>query len=165
MGRATIGYRLSEEVFMTRKWGLVKEFRDFISRGNVMDLAVGIIIGTAFTAIVNSLVKDIIMPFIGWILGGVSFTDLRLVIRKATLDTAEVALTYGNFLQKLVDFLIIALVVFLIVRTINQFRTLVEKKKVEEAPAPAVPATPEPPAIPADTVLLTEIRDLLKKKN
>lgn len=145
---------------MAKKSGFLYEFKQFISRGNVMDLAVGIIIGTAFTAIVNSLVKDILMPFIGLILGGVSFTDLKVVIAAATADTAEVALTYGNFIQKIIDFLIIALVVFIIVKMINKLREKGEAlKKEEEAVKPA-----PKPVIPADVALLTEIRDLLKKQ-
>jgi large conductance mechanosensitive channel len=149
-----------EEKRMANKKGFLNEFKQFISRGNVMDLAVGIIIGTAFTAIVNSLVKDIIMPFIGWILGGTSFTDLKVVISAATADTAEVALTYGNFIQRIIDFLIIAFVVFMIVKAINKLREKGEAlKKAEEAAVPA-----PKPVIPADVVLLTEIRDLLKKQ-
>ncbi|AEV30476.1 large conductance mechanosensitive channel protein [Sphaerochaeta pleomorpha str. Grapes] len=145
---------------MAKKSGFLNEFKQFISRGNVMDLAVGIIIGTAFTAIVNSLVKDIIMPFVGLILGGVSFTDLKVVITAATADTAEVALTYGNFIQRIIDFLIIALVVFMIVKMINKLREKGEaQKKAEEAAKPA-----PKPVVPADVVLLTEIRDLLKKQ-
>ncbi len=85
------------------------------SRGNVMDMAVGIIIGTAFTAIVSSLVKDILMPFISLIIGGINFTDLKIVIAQATANTAEVAITYGIFIQKVIDFLIIAFVVFMMV--------------------------------------------------
>ena len=147
---------------MAKKSGFIQEFKAFISRGSVMDLAVGIIIGTAFTAIVNSLVKDIIMPIVGWVLGGVNFVDLRIVIRKTTLESAELALTYGNFIQKVIDFLIIAFVVFMIVRTLNKLRALREKAAAEEA-AKAAPAPAPVPVVPADVVLLTEIRDLLKK--
>ena len=147
---------------MAKKSGFIQEFKAFISRGSVMDLAVGIIIGTAFTAIMNSLVKDIIMPIVGWVLGGVNFVDLRIVIRKATLESAELALTYGNFIQKVIDFLIIAFVVFMIVRTLNKLRALREKAAAEEA-AKAAPAPAPVPVVPADVVLLTEIRDLLKK--
>ncbi|MPN11424.1 Large-conductance mechanosensitive channel [bioreactor metagenome] len=149
---------------MAKKTGIIQEFKTFISRGSVLDLAVGIIIGTAFTAIVNSLVKDIIMPFVGWVLGGVNFTDLRIVIRKATLDSAELALTYGNFIQKIVDFLIIAFVVFMIVRTFNKFKELRDKTEADKAKAEAAAKPAPAPVVPADVVLLTEIRDLLKKK-
>lgn len=143
---------------MAKKNSLFEEFKAFISRGSVMDMAVGIIIGTAFTAIVTSLVNDILMPFIGLIIGGINFTDLKIIISAATADTAEVAITYGRFIQKVIDFLIIAFVVFMMVRTLNMIHT--KLKKTEEEPV--VAAEPAPPA--EDIVLLTEIRDLLKKK-
>lgn len=143
---------------MAKERKILEEFKTFITRGNVMDMAVGIIVGTAFTAIVNSMVKDILMPFIGLIIGGISFVDLKLVITAATESTAEVAINYGMFIQKIIDFLIIALVVFLIVRTINTMRIKMEARKVAEA-APEVEAEP---VIPEDVKLLTEIRDLLK---
>ncbi len=122
---------------------MIKEFRDFIMRGNVMDLAVAVIIGGAFTAIVNSLVADIIMPIIGVILGGVDFTSLAITIGSATI-------TYGNFIQAVINFLLIALVLFLIIRAMNRM----SRKKVE-APAP-------PPGPTVEEKLLTEIRDLLR---
>lgn len=123
---------------------MLKEFRDFVSRGNVMDLAVAVIIGAAFTAIITSLVDDILMPLIGILLGGIDFTSLTITIGSAVI-------AYGNFIQAIINFIIIAFVVFLIVKTINKFQ------KQQEA-APAVP--PEP----SDEVkLLSEIRDLLKK--
>lgn len=143
---------------MAKKLKIVEEFKTFISRGNVLDLAVGIIIGTAFTAIVNSIVKDIFMPFVGWILGGVNFAELRVIIRQAGTDSGELAITYGNFLQKVIEFFVIAVVVFFVVRTFNAFRDLHDKSKAEaEAEAPAEPKISE------DIQLLTEIRDLLKK--
>lgn len=123
---------------------MIKEFRDFISRGNVMDLAVAVIIGAAFTAIVTSLVDDIIMPIIGVLMGGVDFTGLAVQIGEATIS-------YGNFIQAIINFLIIAFVIFMMVRSINKM----QKPAVEEAPAP-----PEPSA---EEKLLAEIRDLLKK--
>jgi large conductance mechanosensitive channel len=129
-----------------------------------MDLAVGIIIGTAFTAIVKSLVNDIIMPLIGAIIGGVNFTHLRIIIRKATVERPELALTYGNFLQNVIDFLIIAFVVFMIVRTFNSLREKLEKAKKQEEAAAAAAVPVAEPVVPADIVLLTEIRDLLQKK-
>lgn len=132
--------------------GLLHEFKVFISRGNVIDLAVGVIIGSAFTAIVNSLVNDIVMPVIGVIIGGINFEDLKWVITPASGDVAECAIRYGTFLQNIVNFLLIALVVFTMVKLIN----LTHRKKAEEAPA-------APPAPPEDVVLLREIRDLLKK--
>jgi large conductance mechanosensitive channel len=123
---------------------MLKEFREFISHGNVIDLAVGVIIGAAFTAIVNSLVKDIIMPLIGLLLGGLDFSGLAI-----TVGGANVA--YGLFLQAILSFILIAFVVFLVVKGYNSLRR----------PAPEVPAAPAEP--PDDIRLLTEIRDLLKK--
>lgn len=143
---------------MAKKMKIVEEFKTFISRGNVLDLAVGIIIGTAFTAIVNSIVKDIFMPFVGWIMGGINFAELRIVIRQAGADSGELALTYGNFLQKVIEFFVIAVVVFFVVRTFNAFKSLNDKTTVE-AEEPEVVE----PTVSEDILLLTEIRDLLKK--
>jgi large conductance mechanosensitive channel len=145
---------------MSNKRSFIDEFKKFISRGNVMDLAVGIIIGTAFTAIVKSLVNDIIMPIVGLILGGINFTKLHIVLRKETLSHPALTLTYGTFIQAVIDFLLIALVVFIIVRSFNKFR---ERKERAEKAAETPPPTAKP-VVPADIVLLTEIRDLLKKK-
>lgn len=145
---------------MAGKSKLLAEFKKFITRGNVLDMAVGIIVGTAFTAIVNSLVKDMLMPFIGFILGGVSFVDLKIVIKAATEGTAEVAILYGNFIQKIIDFLIIALTVFFMVKGINTFKDKLEDLKKEEA---VQQEAAKPAPIPQDIVLLTEIRDLLKQ--
>ncbi|MDD2297069.1 MAG: large-conductance mechanosensitive channel protein MscL [Sphaerochaetaceae bacterium] len=142
---------------MAKKSSFIAEFKKFISRGNVMDLAVGIIIGTAFTAIVKSLVNDIIMPIVGLVLGGVNFTHLQATLRKAVGEKAPLTLTYGMFIQEVINFFIIAFVVFIIVRSFNKFR---EKKEKVEVPAPKAK-----PVVPADIVLLTEIRDLLKKKD
>lgn len=128
----------------------INEFREFISRGNVVDLAVGVIIGSSFTAIVNSLVNDIFMPFIGMILGKIDFTGLKYVITPASEGVEEAAIYYGNFIQNAVNFLIVAFVLFLTVKAMNKFN-----RKKEEAPA-------EPAAPAEDVVLLTEIRDLLK---
>ena len=127
------------------------EFKTFAMKGTMVDMAVGIIIGGAFGKIVSSLVADIIMPPIGVLLGGVNFTDLALTIKKATDTTAAVTWNYGNFIQVAIDFLIIALAVFLLVKAINSM-----KKKEEAAPA-------APPAPTKDQELLSEIRDLLKK--
>jgi large conductance mechanosensitive channel len=126
---------------------MLKEFREFISRGNVIDLATAVIIGAAFTAIVNSLVNDIIMPIIGMLLKGLDFTTLAL-------NVGDASLTYGNFIQALINFLIIAFVVFLLVRTVNKLQKSLSKEKEEEPPAPAEPG--------AEEKLLMEIRDLLK---
>lgn len=146
---------------MAEKKKFIEEFKTFISRGNVMDLAVGLIIGTAFTAIVRSLVNDIIMPFIGMILGGVNFSNLKIVIREATMDRPELAMTYGNFIQAIIDFLLIACVVLIIVRSINSFR---EKREREAKAQAAAAAPPAEPVIPPEVTLLTEIRDLLKER-
>ena len=136
-----------------------EEFKVFISRGNVVDLAVGMIVGSAFTAIVNSLVKDVVMPCVSIIIGGISFADLKYVITPAEGDVAECAILYGNFIQQIVNFLIIALVVFSMVKIINTMRAKMEKK--EEEPAVEEPA-PEPE--PSEEILLLrEIRDSLKK--
>ena len=136
--------------------GLVQEFKAFISRGNVIDMAVGVIIGSAFTAIVNSLVKDVVMPTISVITGGVDFTDWKYVITPGTEEVAECAILYGQFIQNIINFLLIAIVVFAMVKIINSLK---RKKKEEEEPA----TPPAPPAPPEDVVLLREIRDLLKK--
>ena len=124
---------------------MLKEFKEFISRGNVMDMAVGIIIGGAFTAIVNSLVDSILMPVIGAISGGVNIKNLSVVVGDATIG-------YGAFLQAVIDFLLVAIVLFAIIKALNKAKSMVVK---EEEPAPEAPAE--------DIVLLTEIRDLLKK--
>ena len=121
----------------------VEEFKEFISKGNVLDLAVGVVIGGAFTAIVNSLVNDVIMPLVGIVLGGVDFSGLSLQI-------GEASLAYGNFIQAVINFLLVALVLFSIIKAANKF-----KKQVEEAPAE-----------PSDEVkLLTSIEEELKKLN
>jgi large conductance mechanosensitive channel len=130
---------------------LLDEFKAFAMKGNVVDMAVGIIIGAAFGKIVSSLVSDIIMPPLGLLIGGVNFTDLKLDIN---LNPAkEVWWNYGNFLQVCFDFLIVALAVFVVIKAINA-----AKRKQEEAPAP-----PAPPAPTKEETLLSEIRDLLKK--
>lgn len=141
-----------------------KEFKTFIFRGNVMDLAIGVVIATAFTVIVNSLVKDIIMPCVGMFTAGVDFASLKVVLKAGVLDTAgkvvtpEVAIGYGVFINTIIQFVIIALVVFLVVKMINKARASMDarlKKTVEEEPAAA---------IPADVALLSEIRDLLQNQ-
>ncbi len=138
---------------MNEKTGFFAEFKKFISRGSVVDLAVGVVVGSAFTAIVTSLVNDIIMPLIGWIFGGIDFTDLKYVITPATEEAAEAAIRYGNFIQNIVNFLLVSLVIFTVIRAINRFH-----KKQEDTPAP-------PPAPAEDVVLLREIRDLIKKED
>lgn len=137
-----------------KKSKFISEFKEFISRGNVVDLAVGVIIGSAFTAIVNSLVNQIIMPVIGYIIGGINFSDFKLPLEEAKGDTPEVAVYFGSFIQQIVNFLIIAFVVFMMVKLIN-----VLKRKKEEA----VEEIKEEKAS-KEEILLTEIRDLLKKQ-
>lgn len=137
---------------------MLKEFKEFALKGNVMDLAIGIIIGAAFGKIVTSLVNDLIMPVLGFLTAGIDFTDLKIVLSGAEMDAAgevikpEVALMYGNFIQTAVDFVIIAFSIFIVIRMINKM-----KRQKEAEPAP------ESPAGPTEAELLTEIRDLLKK--
>lgn len=133
----------------------LKEFKEFINRGSVMDLAVGIIIGGAFTSIVNSLVNDVVMPVVSMIIGGFDFTGLKLVIPAYIEGIEPATINYGNFLQATVNFLIIALVIFFMVRTLNNM-----KKK--SAPAP-VEDKAAAKAEDSQTEVLKEIRDLLKK--
>lgn len=125
---------------------MIKEFKKFIARGNVMDLAVGVIIGGAFGKIVTSIVDDILMPIIGVIIGGIDFTGLSIKI-------GEAQITYGNFIQNVIDFLIVAFCIFILIKIVNKI-THKEEEKKEEAPAK-----------PDDVLLLEEIRDLLKEKN
>lgn len=133
--------------------GMVSEFKEFISRGNVLDLAVGVVIGAAFGKIVTALVNGIVMPIVGVALGGVSVSDWKVVLKPATVDAAgakvaEAAVQYGLVIQTLIDFLIIALVVFLVLKAYNRLR---------KPPVEVVVAAPE------DVLLLREIRDLLKR--
>lgn len=144
---------------------MLKEFQEFALKGNVLDMAVGIIIGAAFTAIVSSLVEDVIMPPIGVILGGVDFSDYFLQLTKRdtlypTLQAAREAgaavLAFGSFVNAVIKFLIVAFAVFMLVKQFNNLKRMLEK---QEAQKPAAPAAP-----PADVLLLTEIRDLLKAR-
>lgn len=135
--------------------GVLQEFKKFAMRGNVVDMAVGIIIGGAFGKIVSSLVADVLMPPIGLLLGNTSFNELSITLKKATDEAAAVTLNYGNFVQTVVDFIIMAFAVFILIKLMNSL-----KKKEEEAPA----APPAPPAPSTEEVLLTEIRDILKEK-
>ena len=148
--------------------GLLQEFKTFALKGNVMDMAVGVIIGGAFGKIVTSLVNDVIMPPIGYLTGGVDFKDLKWVIQEAAEATetsaavAEVALKYGAFLQQVFDFLIIAISVFAMIKIANKLTSLRKKEEeVVEEPAPAPAPEPEPTK---EEVLLAEIRDLLKER-
>ncbi len=133
--------------------GMIKEFQEFAVKGNVVDMAVGIIIGGAFGTIVKSLVSDIIMPPIGLLLGNVDFSQIVITLRQATADSEAVTMNIGAFINNVISFLIVAWAVFLIVKAMNSL-----KKKEEEAPA-------APPAPPKSEVLLEEIRDALKARN
>lgn len=133
---------------------ILKEFQTFISRGNVLDMAVGVIIGGAFTAIVNSLVNDILMPFIGIIMAGINLKALSVTLPWHIGDNPPVTILFGSFFQAIITFLLTAVCVFLIVKIMNTIKSKLEKKKEE---APAAPPAPDP-----QLVLLTEIRDLLK---
>lgn len=132
--------------------GMMSEFKNFAMRGNVVDMAVGIIIGGAFGKIVSSFVADVIMPPIGLMIGGVDFSELAITLQEASGDVAAVTMNYGNFLQTLIDFVIIAFAIFMAVKAMNNL-----KKKEEEKPA-------APPAPSKEEVLLGEIRDLLKDR-
>jgi large conductance mechanosensitive channel len=133
--------------------GMIKEFKDFAMRGNVVDMAVGIIIGAAFGKIVSSFVGDVLMPPIGVLLGGVDFSSLAFTLKAAVGETPAVMVSYGKFIQTVIDFLIIAFAVFMAIKAMNSM-----KKKEEAAPA----APPEPSD---EVVLLGEIRDLMKERN
>ena len=132
--------------------GMMSEFKDFAMRGNVVDMAVGIVIGGAFGKIVSSFVADVLMPPIGLLLGGVDFSDLAIKLQDAVGEAAPVMINYGKFIQTVVDFVIIAFAIFMVVKAMNSM------KKPEEAPAPAPDPGPS-----AEETLLGEIRDLLKK--
>ena len=145
---------------------LFQEFKEFIMRGNVLDMAIGVIIATAFGKITTSLVNDVFMPFIGWITGARDMTALNVVVREAVLNDAGevvkegITLGFGTFVGTIIDFILVALVVFAIVKAFNKAHALSEKRKKAEAAA-----EPEPEAVPEPTkeeLLLTEIRDLLK---
>jgi len=132
--------------------GMMKEFKEFAVKGNVVDMAIGIIIGSAFGKIVSSLVGDVVMPPIGVLLGGVDFSDLAFTLKQASGDMPAVVIAYGKFIQTTIDFTIIAFAIFLVVKAINSL------KRKEEA------TQQEPPAPSPEQVLLTEIRDLLKQR-
>lgn len=131
---------------------MLKEFKEFAIKGNVIDLAVGVIIGGAFGKIVSSLVNDILMPVFGFVLSGINISDLKFVIKPASGDIPEVAVLYGSFIQTIVDFLIISFSIFMFIK----FLSLGKKKEKEEPPAPAEPTE--------EVKLLEEIRDLLKER-
>ncbi len=159
---------------MAKKNNIIKEFRDFINRGNVIDMAVGVIIGSTFTAIVNSFVKDIINPIIGIFTGGLDFSSLVVVLRKATEEKPALTLNYGAFLSAVINFLIVAFVVFNFVKIINftkakAAKIVEDKKKAEEEAKKAEEEAKKAaeaalPKEPTEAELLKEIRDLLKAK-
>ena len=142
-------------IFFNIMGKFIEEFKAFAVKGNAVDMAVGVIIGGAFGKIVSSIVDDIIMPPIGYLIGGVNFSDLKVVLPAIIEGQESATINYGNFIQTLIDFIIIAFCVFMLVKGINKL-----KKKEEEKPAAPAPA-PEPSA---EEKLLTEIRDLLKNK-
>ncbi|MGV3483081.1 MAG: large-conductance mechanosensitive channel protein MscL [Planctomycetaceae bacterium] len=131
---------------------LLKEFRDFAMRGNVIDLAVGVIIGAAFGMLVKSLVDDILMPPIGYLTGGIDFSDKAYVLKEATDDTKAVAITYGKFINAVIAFLIQASAIFVVIKIMNSLTRRFQAEKIAE-----------PAAKPADVVVLEEIRDLLAR--
>lgn len=133
--------------------GLLQEFKEFAMKGNMIDMAVGIVIGAAFGKIVSSLVDAIVMPALGWVVGGVDFSSLAATLGTSAATGEPVTIGYGRFVQSLVDFLIIAAAIFMALKAIN---------KLKKPPAPAAAAAPPPP--PREEVLLTEIRDLLKQR-
>jgi large conductance mechanosensitive channel len=133
--------------------GILSEFKEFAIKGNVVDMAVGIIVGAAFGKIISSFVKDIVMPPIGVMLGGVNFSDLSVVIQEAAGDIPAVAIKYGLFTQTIIDFLIISMAIFIAVKVMNNMKKT-EEESPEEEPTPS-----------NEEVLLTEIRDLLKSKS
>ena len=140
--------------------GFIGEFKEFIARGNVMDMAVGVIIGGAFGKISTSLVNDVIMPFVSMLTGGVDFSAWKIVLKQAVIENGEeiaaaVTVNYGAFLATILDFLIVAFAIFCVIKAINKMH----RKKEEPAPEPAPEPEPEPSA---EEKLLTEIRDLLK---
>ena len=154
---------------MEEKKGMIQEFKEFIMRGNVLDMAVGVIIAGAFGKITASLVNDILMPFISLIFGTRDMTALNIIVREAVLDgegnvvKEAIVLGFGTIVATIIDFILIALVIFLIVKSFNKARAKAEAKKAaEEAAAAAAAAAEEAPAGPTQEELLAEIRDLLK---
>ena len=151
-----------------KKTGFMAEFKKFIMRGNVLDMAIGMVVGSAFTAIVQSVVKDIIIPVVGLLIGKIDFTELRVILIPATETAGEVAIRYGALIQNILQFLITAFVLFVIIRSINKFKEKREseaKAKAEaEAKAKAEEEAKKPVPVPEDIALLREIRDALQNK-
>lgn len=135
------------------------EFKEFISRGNVIDMAIGVVVGAAFKSIIDSLVNDVIMPVVGWLIGDIDFSSFAVKLSETVAEDGSVivnAISYGKFINAIISFLIIAFCLFLTVKVINKFH------RKNEEPAPEAPAVPEPSA---EEKLLTEIRDLLKEES
>ena len=143
---------ISAHLIQGDNMGFIQEFKEFAMKGNVIDMAVGVVIGGAFGKIVTSLVSDIMMPILGLLTGGMNFTDLKIVLKEAVGQTPAVTINYGSFIQVTVDFIIIAFCIFCAIKAINKL------KKPAPAPEPAAPAEPS-----EEIKLLSEIRDLLKK--
>lgn len=133
---------------------MIKEFKEFISRGSVVDMSIGLVMGLAFKAIIDSFVEDILTPLIGLIIGGLNLSGMKIVLRAAGEGTDELAITYGNLLQVIISFILIAFFLFLLVKAVNKMRALSAKEEIEEEAEETAP----------DVALLTEIRDLLKDK-
>lgn len=144
------------------KMSILKEFREFALKGNVVDMAIGIIIGAAFGKIVTSLVNDVITPPLGILIGGVDFKDLKIVLLEATETAPAVSINYGNFIQTTIDFLIVAVAIFAVIKGMNALRKLRLTEKTDLA-VDSTPAVTEAPT--KEELLLTEIRDILKAKN
>jgi len=154
---------------MEEKKGLLAEFRTFITKGNVLDMAVGVIVATAFGKITTSLVNDVFMPFIGYLIGGIDLAKFNITLREAVVEgetvlQEAVVIGIGTFLATVIDFILVAFVVFMVVKTFNKARALAEKKKKEEEAA-AEEAKPEEPPKPTTEELLAEILEELRKQN
>ena len=150
-----------------KKKGFLGEFKEFVMRGNVLDMAVGVILATAFGKITTSLVNDVFMPFLGWIIGDIDLSQLNITLSPAVVDGAgevvkkAVVIGIGTFLVTIIDFILVAFIVFLLIKTMNQTMRRLESLRKKEAAVEAPPAPPEPSK---EEKLLTEIRDLLKQK-
>ena len=146
-----------------KKTGFMAEFKKFIMPGNVLDMAIGLVVGSAFTAIVQSVVKDIINPVIGLIIGKIDFQELRVILIPATEDAGEVAIRYGALIQNIIQFLLTAFVLFVIIRAVNRFKEKKEAEAKAKAAAEKKEEEAKPAPVPEDIALLREIRDALKK--
>ena len=146
-----------------KKTGFMAEFKKFIMRGNVLDMAIGLVVGSAFTAIVQSVVKDIINPVIGLIIGKIDFQELRVILIPAPEDAGEVAIRYGALIQNIIQFLLTAFVLFVIIRAVNRFKEKKEAEAKAKAAAEKKEEEAKPAPVPEDIALLREIRDALKK--